>query len=94
MLVTPSTLNSDPVGTLAGRGRVAVLLRRVFAVILYPVKFIVELWIENDDMSSILNDSLQAGASAPEVFLCRRVQLHSIHLLRGSVISRGLGIAR
>ena len=93
MLVTPSTLNSDPVNTLARRGRIAVLLRGVFTVILYPVRFIVELWIENEDMSNILNDSLQAGASAPEV-LCRRVQLHSIHLFRGSVISRGLGIAR
>ena len=50
MLVTPSTLNSDPVGTLARRGIIAVLLRVFTAspVVLCPVKFIVELWIENE----------------------------------------------
>ena len=36
----------------------------IFTVILYPVKFTVELWIENEDMTSIFDDFLQAGVGA------------------------------
>ena len=36
----------------------------VFPVIFYPVKFTVELWIENKDMASIFDDFLPAGTGA------------------------------
>ena len=43
-------------------------------VLLYPVKFTMELWIEDEDMTGIVEYFLQTGASILEVFLSCKAQ--------------------
>ena len=40
-------------------------------VILYPVEFTVELWIENKDVAGIFNNFLQSRAGALKIILRR-----------------------
>ena len=68
-----ATLSGNPIGTLTRQSIIVVLSGKTFTVspvVLYPVEFTVELWIENKDMAGIFDDFLQAGASVLEVFSC------------------------
>ena len=58
-------------------------------VILYPVKFTMELWIEDEDMTGIFENFLHAGASTLEVFMSCRAQ--SFGRKKFSEITNGCG---
>ena len=53
---------------------IAMLAWKILAVppvILYPVEFTVELWIENNDVAGIFNNFLQSRAGALKIILRR-----------------------